>query len=180
MATILKRTVKGITYFYLEQTVRDGTRVARRSRYLGRKIPKEIESIKRQFEFEIKKERWFDEFEKIKKNYAAEERALPNAAREKRLQDFSVRFTYDTQRIEGSRLTLRETAQLLEEGVSPRERPIKDVKEAEAHQRVFFEMLESKKDLSRSLVLDWHWKLFRDTKPEIAGKIRRHGVRITG
>ena len=49
-----------------------------------------------------------------------------------------------------------------------------------AHQRVFFEILQYKKDLSLGVVLYWHKKIFEETKPDIAGQIRRHGVKISG
>ena len=141
MTTIVKRTVKGVTYYYLEHTIRDKDRFKQKSKYLGKAIPKDIDEIKRQFEFELNKERWFDEFDSIKKNYHATLQAYPESTRKKELQTFSVQFTYDTQRIEGSTLSLRETAQLLGEGISPGARPVEDIKEAEAHQKVFFEML---------------------------------------
>lgn len=180
MVTVVKRTVRGITYYYLEHTVREDGRVTKKSRYLGRAVPKDIEKLKQQFVYELDKEKWFVLFDKIKENYAAELAETPISAREKGLKEFSVRFTYDTQRIEGSTLTLRETAQLLEEGISPSGKSIEDVKEAEAHQKVFFDMLSYRKDLSLQVVLYWHKKLFEETKPDIAGQIRRHGVRITG
>ena len=41
-------------------------------------------------------------------------------------------------------------------------------------------MLKTKKDLSLSLVLYWHKKLFDTTKPDLAGKIRQHQVAISG
>jgi len=180
VTTIVKRTVKGVTYYYLEHTIRDKDRFSQKSKYLGKAIPKDIEKIRRQFVVELNKERWFDEFDSIKKNYHATLKTYPESTRKKELQTFSVKFTYDTQRIEGSTLSLRETAQLLEEGISPGGKPVGDIKEAEAHQKVFFEMLKCTKDLSLQLALDWHWKLFKDTKPDIAGQIRKHGVGITG
>jgi cell filamentation protein, protein adenylyltransferase len=180
VATIVRRTVKGATYYYLEHTIRDKDRFSQKSKYLGKAIPKDIDEIKRQFVFELNRERWFDAFDRIKKNYRATLRTYPESARRKELQTFSVRFTYDTQRIEGSTLSLKETAQLLEEGISPGGKPVEDIKEAEAHQKVFFEMLKCTKDLSLQLVLVWHWELFKDTKPDIAGQIRKHGVGITG
>jgi Fic family protein len=180
VATIVKRTVRGITYYYLEHTVREDGRVTKKSRYLGRAIPKDVENLKRQFMYELDKEKWFVLFDKIKENYAAELAETPRSAREKGLKEFSVRFTYNTQRIEGSTLTLRETAQLLEESISPSGKSIEDVKEAEVHQRVFFEMLGYKKDLSLQVVLYWHKNLFEETKPDIAAQIRRHGIRIAG
>ena len=180
MATIIKRTVKGISYFYLEHSIRKTSGIAKQSKYLGRKIPKDIEKIKKQFVYELNREKWFNLFDKIKEKYTAELLEIPKTAREKSLREFSVRFTYDTQRIEGSTLSLRETAELLEEGMTPSGKPLADVKEAEAHQKIFLEMLHQKKGLSLGTVLYWHKKLFEGTKPDIAGQIRRHGIRITG
>ena len=93
---------------------------------------------------------------------------------------FATRFTYDTQRIEGSTLSLRDTANLLERGVTPRNKPIGDIKEAEAHKKLFFQILVSEKDLSLKTILEWHKFLFQDTKSDIAGKIRENRVGIPG
>jgi len=180
MVTVTKRTVRGIAYYYLEHTMRENGKIAKKSKYLGRTIPKRIEEIKKQFTYELDRERWFNLFDRIRENSVARLAKAPTTARDKDLREFSVRFTYDTQRIEGSTLSLRETAQLLEEGISPSGKPLKDAKEAEAHQRIFFEMLRYQKDLSLVLVIYWHKKLFEGTKPDIAGQIRSHGVRITG
>jgi len=139
-----------------------------------------MEDLKKEFTFGIDKERWFDDFEKIRLNYQSELISTPESAREEDRREFSVRFTYNTQRIEGSTLTLRETARLLEERVTPGGKPVSDALEAEAHQKVFLEALETSNDLSLHLVQDWHWKMFKETKPDIAGKLRRHGVRISG
>src|SRR5438445_8729588 len=137
MVTIVKRNVRGIPYYYLEHTIRADGKFEQKSKYLGREIPKDITRIKRQFTHELNKEKWFDRFDAMEKNYRREFLGLPESAKEKQLREFSVRFTYDTQRIEGSTLTFRETAQLLEEGVSPSGKPRTDVEEAEAHHKVF-------------------------------------------
>jgi len=180
MASVVKRTINGITYYYLEHAVRKKGLVAKKSRYLGRTIPKDFEEIQRRFIYEIDREKWFDRFDRMRKRYASELSMTPKSAREKELRDFSVRFTYDTQRIEGSTLTLRETAELLEEGLTPGAKPLKDVKEAEAHRRVFFEMLGYRRELSLEVVLEWHRRLFEETDSQIAGRLRRTGVKIGG
>lgn len=180
MVTIVKKRIKGNAYYYLVHTIRINRKFAQREQYLGKIIPKDIERIKRRFIFELDKAKWFDDFEKIRRNYNAELKLTPKSARKKDLQEFSIRFTYNTQRIEGSTLTLRETAQLLEHGASPSGKPIADSKEAEAHDKLFYEMYKLKNDLSQKLVLDWNRKLLKDTEPDIAGEIRRHGVGITG
>lgn len=180
MTTVVKRMVKGIPYYYLVHTIRDNGGFKQKSLYLGRVIPKDVDGIRRRFILEMDQERWFKSFENIKKNYAAELKRAPKSSIQKELQTFSVRFTYDSQRIEGSMLSLRETSGLLEEGISPSGKPIVDIKEAASHQKVFLEILAQREDLTVPEVLDWHWRLFRDTKPDIAGKIRRHGVKIAG
>ena len=112
-----------------------------------------------------------------KKNYI-QVKLYRKIAIEKQIETFVIKFTYDTQKIEGSTLTLKETANLLEYGITPRNRPIDDVKETEAHKKVFYEILRYKKDLSLQIILYWHKKLFEETKKEIAGKIRTHQVAI--
>ena len=96
------------------------------------------------------------------------------------MEVFTIRFTYDTQRIEGSKLTLKETANLLERGVTPASKPVRDVKEAEAHARLFREVINYKKNLILPIVLYWHKKLFQETKSDLAGKVRKYGVLISG
>lgn len=155
-------------------------RVRKKEKYLGSKPPRNIEKLKEALLFEIYGEQWFPLFDKIKKNHSKELKRMPEVAKEKEINTFMIRFTYDTQRIEGSTLTLRETADLLEREITPREKPLSDVLEAEAHKEVFSDMLQYKKDLSYQIVLYWHKKLFESTKPKIAGKVREHQVAISG
>ncbi|MFZ2411294.1 MAG: Fic family protein, partial [Candidatus Methanoperedens sp.] len=125
-------------------------------------------------------ERWFDKFEKIKEEYTAREKMTYPSEREKEMEDFMIRFTCDTNRIEGSKLTLRDTYLLLEKGITPGAKPLHDVKEAEAHKNAFYEILDCKKDVSLDILLYFHKKLFEATKKEIAGKLRQHQVAIAG
>jgi Fic family protein len=180
MATIRKRTIGKQTYYYLEHTVRKDGKIEKREHYLGKQLPKNIENLKKEFLSKLYQERWYPALDKIKQAFAQEVRRTPPSAREEEIEKFAIHFTYDTQRIEGSTLSLRETADLLERGITPKAKPIRDVKEAEAHKALFDEMLKTKKDISYSLVLSWHKKLFKDTKPDIAGKIREHQVAISG
>lgn len=180
MVIVKKKILKDQTYYYLEHSVRKGRQVQKREMYLGRKIPFDVEKIKKKFLDDIYREKWYSDVDRIKKNFSKEYRSMPKSAREKALQNFAIKFTYDTQRIEGSTLTHRETADLLERGITPKNKLIRDVKEAEAHKDLFYEILKFTKELSLQVVLDWHWKLFRLTRPDIAGKIRRHQVAISG
>ena len=179
MVTIKKKVVKKQVYYYLEHSIRKGKQVQKKEIYLGSKIPSDIEKIKKNFLDDIYREKWYYDTDRIKQRYLKEQKIIPKSAREKQLQNFVTRFTYDTQRIEGSTLTHRETADLLERGITPKSKPMRDVKEAEAHRDLFYEILKLK-DMSLQIILDWHWNLFHITKPDIAGKIRKYPVAISG
>ncbi len=180
MVTVRKRLVGTRQYFYLHHTLRTAGGFEAREKYLGAKLPHNIEEVKREFLEEILRERWHPLLDAIRANNARELRAMPRSVIEKNARYFAVRFTYDTNRIEGSSLTYRETADLLERGLSPRSRPIGDIKETEAHDRVFREVLAYDKDLSLQIILQWHKELFAETKPAYAGRIRAHQVWISG
>ncbi len=176
----IKEIKKGTKkYYYLVHSFRKGKKINKKQIYLGDFIPKDIETKKKDFMQEFYKEKFLGDLDKIKKNFNEEYKSFPKSAKEKSKETFATRFIYNTQRIEGSTLTLKETAGLLEEGITPSLKPIRDVKEAEAHKRIFFKMLEYKKDLSRQSILEWHRELLKETKLDIAGKIRNHKVEIS-
>ncbi len=178
MVSVRKRKVGNGEFYYLEHSIRSGSRVEKKEKYLGKELPRNLDEIKRVFMSEIFRERWFGDMDKIKERYRKE--YFSPSVRKKKMQTFAVRFTYNTNRIEGSRLTLRETQLLLERGISPSAKPVSDVKEAEAHRDAFYEMLDYKKDISLDLILYFHGKLFESTKKDIAGKLRRELVEISG
>ncbi|MAG38673.1 hypothetical protein CMO90_01165, partial [Candidatus Woesearchaeota archaeon] len=166
---IVERNIKGRKYYYLQHSYRLKGKIKVASKYLGFEIPKNIEQIKAELMESINKKKWYDDLDEIKKNFSKEFKSFPNSAKKKYLENFLIKFTYNTQRIEGSTLTLKETARLFEEGITPRNKPFKDVKETEAHKVVFKEMLKETEDLSLKLILKWHKQLFETVDLEIAG-----------
>ena len=178
MVVVVKRRKGSKTYYYLKHSVRKNNR--QKEIYLGKTIPENIEEIKQNFLLEFYREEWLPHLEKIRTGYTKERNRMPKSAIDKQVEIFSISFTYNTQRIEGSTLTLKETADLLAEGITPSNKPMRDVKEAEAHQKIFFEMLKYDRDLSFETVCIWHKKMFMETKSSIAGKIRDYEVGIRG
>ena len=166
-------------YYVLVHSYREGKKILQKQIYLGKEIPDDIEKKKKILMQEFYLERYLKDINSIKKNFKSKLKSMPKSAREKELDNFSIKFTYNTQRIEGSTLSLKDTARLLSEGVSPTFKPIRDIKETEIHSRVFFEMLKDER-MNYSKVLSWHKNLFEQTKEDIAGKIRNHKVGIAG
>lgn len=165
-------------YYYLIHNYRQGKKVKTMQFYLGKEIPENIEELKKNLINEFYKERFLKDIDKIKENFQKHQKNIPKSGKEKQLEHFAIKFTYNSQRIEGSTLTLKETADLIERRITPPSKPITDVKEAEAHKRLFQEMMEYEKELTLSTVMSWNKELLKDTKPDIAGKIRTHQVGI--
>lgn len=178
MVNLRTKEVNGRKYYYLEHTIREDNRFRIKRKYFGVEIPKNLERIKEEFMYGLFLERYKKSLEKIKKKFREDFSKCPPSAKDQYNESFMIRFTYNTNRIEGGTLSLKETADLLQQHITPRNKPIEDVKEAEAHKKVFYEMLDYKKDLNHSTVLYWHKMLLQDTKPDIAGIIRRHHVAI--
>jgi len=177
MVGITKRKRGNNEFYYLYHDFKKGER-RQRDKYLGATIPENVEQIKQEFEREIYLEEWIPKLEAIQSNYLKKLETLPPSAFEKETLQFSTTFTYNTQRIEGSTLTLKQTFMLLEKNTVPRNRPMHDVKEAESHQRIFMDIISKKEDISLKTILTWHENLLKETKPDFAGKIRDYPVWI--
>lgn len=168
------------TYLYLVQSYREAGKVRKVERYMGRKLPPSLAPLKEQLGQEIVARRWGPDLERIREGHSSNLERLPPNIRTKELDTFAIQFTYDSNRIEGSSLTLRETGLLLHDGITPSNRPLADVQEAIAHRAVFMAALTDRGPLDLPTVLAWHRNLFKETKPELAGVVRRGQVMISG
>jgi len=69
MVSIKKKEISNNTYYYLQHTYRKDGTVCYEEKYLGKKIPKDIDTIKQQFLREIYQELWYKKFDTIKNNF---------------------------------------------------------------------------------------------------------------
>jgi hypothetical protein len=98
MGTFLMRVIarkkKNRAYYSLQHSYRKEGKVVTKERYLGTKIPRDIEKQKEVFLEEIKKETLYIQFGKIKKGFQEEwERLSRFYYREKVKKQLSVEFT---------------------------------------------------------------------------------------
>ncbi|MEK6801030.1 MAG: Fic family protein [Nanoarchaeota archaeon] len=163
-------------YFYLKHSFRKGNRVFTKEKYLGSEIPKNIKDIEKVFKKEIQDD-INDKLERIKDNFQSEWKNIPDSVRKKELEEISIAFTYNTNAIEGSTITLEETREIIREGISPN-KSLRDVRETEAHSKIFLAMLNKKELVSNELLLKWHKEMFYETKEDIAGQYREYLVRV--
>jgi Fic family protein len=172
----IKRRKGKAEYFYLQHSFRKEGKVVTKEFYLGKKIPETIEEIKARLMHEPQKALG-EKLEKIKNNFQEEWKRIPQSAKEKDLQEIAIAFTYNTNAIEGSTITLEEARLILEDKVAPN-KSLRDIRETESHAAVFLQMLTEEEQLSEKLLLKWHKNIFEETKPDIAGRFRTYSVRV--
>ena len=101
----------------------------------------------------------------------------------KRLRDeFLIEFTYNSNAIEGNTLTLRETALILNQGITIGEKPLKDHLEVIGHKDAYFyveDLVKQKIPLSEKIIKEIHSMVLMD-KPQDKGLYRSVPVRIMG
>ena len=106
-----------------------------------------------------------------------------NQAELKRLRDeFVVENTYDSNAIEGNSLTLRETALILQEGITIAEKPLKDHLEAIGHRDAFeyvVSLAGEKKPLTEHVIKEIHSLVLMNDR-ENRGVYRSVPVKIMG
>ena len=173
---ILKRKKGNKEYYYLQHSYRKDGKVITKEKYVGLSLPKNMFKIKDKFM------RYFNtelnsKLDKIKENFQNEWKKIPKSARIKELEEISIAFTYNTNAIEGSTITLEETREIIHDKISPN-KPLRDVNETQAHSNVFLNMLEKKEKITNELLLNWHQEIFKKTKTDISGKYREHLVRV--
>ncbi len=173
---IIKRKKGTGEFYYLKYSFRKDKRIITKEKYLGKEIPKNIEEIKEKFGIELKN-KLYEKLEKIKKDFQEEWKRIPESAKVKELEEISIAFTYNTNAIEGSTITLEESREIIHDKISPN-KPLRDVKETELHSKIFLDMLNKKTKISNKLILKWHKNIFGETKTDIAGKYRDYLVRI--
>ena len=174
---IIRKKTKGEKeYYYLEHSIRKGNKIVKKEKYLGISIPKDIDKIKDNFLRELKLD-LYKKLEKIRKHFQEEWKRLPASIKEKELENISISFTYNTNAIEGSTITLEETKEIIHDKTAPN-KPLRDIKETENHSKVFLEMLKKKDKITNKLLLKWHKDIFGETKSDISGRFRDYLVRV--
>lgn len=179
LVTLRKLDQDDRIYYYLEHPVKVNGRVKKYSKYLGRDLPMDLESVKEQFLEEIARTRWNELSLKAKEKMATTTENLAKGDLDKYYHESALRLTTNSLRISGSKITLLELRRLIEETKAPTGRSKKDIIEAKNHYSILSNIFRDSQKLSLSLMVDWHWKLFRETLPITAGVLRTDGQALS-
>ena len=195
MPYLVQKVIKGKKYFYLVSAAKISGKAKQFQFYLGAKKPgaKEIERYSKVLKQRVKSflaskdplltiisEGDLSKLESAKKIYGKILKQSPSA-RKNYYEWFITTYTYDSNAIEGSTLSLRETAMVLFEGISPQGKSMKDVIAAENHKKAFDFLLSYKGDITKQLILKLHKILTaKILNPPESGKLRKVQVYVSG
>jgi len=112
-------------------------------------------------------------------------RPLPKTAVKKLREKFQIEMTYNSNAIEGNSLTLKETFWVISEGITVKNKPLKDHLEAKDHHEALeylYELVQPQNQLtvSEKLARDLHGLVMKKTDEDWAGRYRQSNVFITG
>ena len=112
-------------------------------------------------------------------------RPLPVSAVKKLQENFSLEMTYNSNAIEGNSLTLKETFLVINEGITVKNKPLKDHLEAKDHYSAIeylYDLVDKDKKhtISEKLIRSIHEIIVQETEKEQAGKYRNANVYIAG
>ena len=172
MTSLIKRKEKGQIRYYLKYSSRENPQ----QKYLGTKIPKDVDQQIMDFELKCYREDKGIALKKIHQNYSKHTKTVDKKIIKNENHGFKITHTYSTQKIEGSTMTLGQTRKLLESGLSPKDTSLEDIIEAQQFAELFDEMLVTNKDINQKLILHWHNELFEKTDTNNAGSFRRQDV----
>ncbi|MBW2990202.1 Fic family protein [Candidatus Woesearchaeota archaeon] len=168
----------GNKYYYRVKSVREGARVRKQRKYLGKNLSKQkLGKLEQEADQELmflkniltKQEILF--LKKIKQDFLKE----PRATFENRQEAFCALFTYNSNAIEGNTLTLQETAALLFDQRVPAQKSLREINEALNHKKAFEHILEYKEDITRNFICKLHELVIKDTlKPDLTSQVGRY------
>jgi len=78
------------------------------------------------------------------------------------LKNFIIEFAFNTASIEGNTITLEQARNLLEEGLTPKDKTLREIYDLQNTEKVFLTLLSMSKDLSQSLITEIHSGLMQN------------------
>ena len=179
------------TFYYLGKTIRIGENEWKKIRIkLGEKEPtrEEIEQKLKELKLEeynvynrdyldANKLEIIDDFKEVFNHHR---KTIPKTIVEKEEADFLIRFTYNSNAIEGNRLTLRDTYLIIKEKQIPSGAPPKDYNEAINGREAFAFIKEYKGKLTIEFLEKLNDILTQNTGVVYPGRVRFFPVKIEG
>lgn len=101
-----------------------------------------------------------NEIEACKMHYSEVFSKISELTKKEIFQDYIIDFAYNTASIEGNTISLEEARNLLNEGIAPKDKTLREIYDLQNTEKVFNELLEKNtKELNHGFIVDIHDKL---------------------
>ena len=184
------RKINGKKLHYLVYNMRKEGKWVKKAKLIGKgDIDKnKIVLEKREFEMGIIENKKYEylsrldvkKIENFKEIYNKKINGMKKEEYEKFQKSFFTELTYNSNAIEGSSLSLQETSLVVNDGIVPEGKTLREVYEARNHIRALEFLNEYKGDLNEIFILKLHSIILKDIGGRFAGRYRETQVRIFG
>lgn len=105
-----------------------------------------------------------DEIEACKIHYKDIFNKLDELTKKEILKNYIIEFAYNTTSIEGNTINLEEARNLLNEGITPKDKTLREIYDLQNTEKVFFELFSNrlKNELNHELIIEIHDKLLEN------------------
>lgn len=124
--------------------------------YLDKKILEEVEAIKLHFN----------------NHFLKKDKKLVNET----YKNFLIDFAFNTTSLEGNTITLSEANKLLKENLTPKNRTLREIYDLQNTEKVFFDIIDLKKEVSHDFVIKIHDELMENIDDRRG--YRMHDIRV--
>lgn len=184
------RDIEGRKQNYLVYNSRANGGWTKKSKFIGYgNISKEeMEKKKEEFEIELAgetlsvyltKEQKI-EIENLRRIYNQITKSLSREEFEKFENTYFTELTYNSNAIEGSSLSLEDTNLIVNEGLVPEGKTLREVHEVRNHMQAIKFLRSYEKDIDEIFILKLHGIVLKDISERFAGRYRENKVRIFG
>lgn len=146
----------------------------------AQKIEEKAKPFSKQSDYNYLSDSDVETLQDLKEGYRAWLKQVPKSVKEKLNEDFMIRFTYNSNAIEGNRLTLRQTALILKDKVIPSGVRAGDYNEAINGKECLDYIKDYEGDLNTRFLEKINAILTKNTGVVYGGRIRFFDVKIEG
>jgi Fic family protein len=105
-----------------------------------------------------------EEIEACKTHFTKAFNKLPELTKQEIFKNYVIEFAYNTASIEGNTINLEEARNLLNEGITPKDKTLREIYDLQNTEKVFFDILNNKlkEELNHNLIIEIHDKLLEN------------------
>ncbi len=175
---------------YLISNQRKGNRWSKKSKFIGygKISAKRICQLKKEFEIDlISRQKYLyltksqaSEVENLRQAYFEKTKALGKEEFEQFENSYFTELIYNSNSIEGNSLSLEETSLVINEGLVPKGKTLREIYEAKNHAKAIEFLRSYAKDVDEALIPKLHAIILNNISERFAGRYREGTVRIFG